>query len=96
LAGDALGGHVVGGADKGVCVAAGAKFAGDAEVAEFDGAGAAEEDVGGFDVLRTGQGVSLRRERGAGGIKRKGKESQSRGESCGKMFNIPLWMILQL
>lgn len=50
LAGDALGRHVVGGADEGVCVAARAEFAGDAEVAEFDGAGPGEEDVGGFDV----------------------------------------------
>ena len=31
-------------------MALGAAFAGDAEVAEFDGAGAGEEDVGGFDV----------------------------------------------
>ena len=50
LAGDALGRHVVGCADEGVCVAFGAEFAADAEVAELDAAGAAEEDVGGFDV----------------------------------------------
>ena len=57
LAGDSLRSHVVGGADEGVSVAAGAEFAGDAEVAQFDGAGAGEEDVGGFDVW--GVGVSF-------------------------------------
>ena len=50
LAGDALGGHVVGRADEGVGVAFGPEFATDAEVAEFDLAVAAEEDVGRFDV----------------------------------------------
>lgn len=50
LAGDALRGHIVGGADEGVGVAAGAELAADAEVAELDLAVAAEEDVGGFDV----------------------------------------------
>lgn len=53
---DALGRHVVRGADEGVCVAASAEFAGDAEVAELDGAGAGEEDVGGFDVYGGGDG----------------------------------------
>ncbi len=50
LARDALGRHVVGGADEGVGVAFGAEFAADAEVAEADLARAGEEDVGGFDV----------------------------------------------
>ena len=50
LARDALGRHVVAGADKSVGVAAGAELAADAKVAELDGAVAAEEDVGGFDV----------------------------------------------
>ena len=50
LAGDALRSHVVGGADEGAGLALSAAFARDAEVAEFDGAGAGQEDVGGFDV----------------------------------------------
>ena len=50
LPGDALGRHVVGRADKGVGVAAGAELAADAEVAELDLAIAAEKDVGGLDV----------------------------------------------
>lgn len=54
LARDALGGHVVGGADEGVGVAFGAEFAGDAEVAEADEALAGEEDVGGFDIYNRG------------------------------------------
>lgn len=52
LARDALGGHVVGGADEGVGVVFGAVFAADAEVAEADLPAAGEEDVGGFDVWK--------------------------------------------
>ncbi len=50
LTGDALGSHVVRRADEGVCVALCAEFAADSEIAEFDLAVAAEEDVGWFDV----------------------------------------------
>ena len=53
LAGDALWGHVVRGADERVGVAFGAELAANAEVAEFDLAVAAEENVGGFDVWYT-------------------------------------------
>ena len=58
LPGNALGRHVIGGADECVGIAAGAEFAANAEVAEFDLAIAAEEDVRGFDVY--GQGISER------------------------------------
>lgn len=47
---DALGRHIVACAYEGICVALGAKFAADAEVAEFYFAVAAQEDVAGFDV----------------------------------------------
>lgn len=52
MSGYALGGHVVGSADEGVGIALGAELAADAEVAKFDLAVAAEEDVGGFDVWK--------------------------------------------
>ena len=45
LAGDALGSHIVGCANKGIGVAFGSEFATDAEIAEFDLAIAAEENV---------------------------------------------------
>ena len=54
LARDALGRHVVRGADEGVGVTACAELAADSEVAEFHLTVAAEEDVGGFDVCRGG------------------------------------------
>lgn len=73
LAGDALGRHVVGGADEGVCVAAGAEFARDAKVTEFDGAGAGEEDVGGFDVCSRGESMELAARMRWGGKEEGGK-----------------------
>lgn len=47
---NALGGHVVAGTDESAGVALGAELARHAEIAEFDVAVAAEEDVAGLDV----------------------------------------------
>ena len=50
FASDALRGHIVGGADEGVGVPLGAKFAANAEIAKADLAGTGQEDIGRFDV----------------------------------------------
>ncbi len=50
LARDALGRHVVAGSDEGIRLAFGTEVAGNAKVAQLDGAIAAEENVAWFDV----------------------------------------------
>lgn len=64
LAGDAFRRHVVGGADKGVGVAAGAERPADAKIAQFHLTVAAKEDVGGLDIYgmvrnRKGHGSAI-------------------------------------